>query len=433
LRRLLLAAALGDLSKLPFSDDVTPESLALIHRNINERVQSIAPFLVYDNDPYIVVTDDGRLFWMIDAFTESATYPYSRHFASSFLAQDKSINYIRNSIKVTIDAYSGETLFYVFEPQDPIISTYRAVFPALFRDAQQMPASLRAHIRYPETLVEIQGQVFELYHTQNPRVFFQREDAWNVAKQVVLGSNQERKTEPIEPYFVLMQLPGEAQANEFVEILPFTPSNRNNMIGWMAGRSDGEHYGKLLVYNFPKSRLVDGPLQIEARIEQNAQLSGQFTLWNQQGSRVRRGNLLVIPIGRSLLYIEPIYLQAQTSPMPELRLVVLATQEKLVYGQSLDEAMRNLFGEAGRPAETRPEQKQTEQKQERPAEGAPQASPSPSTATAPQTTQELINRASREFEDYQRLTREGKFGEAGQKLEALKKTLDELKKVSGKQ
>src|SRR5437867_9058418 len=210
-----------------------------------------------------------------------------------------------------------------------------------------MPADLRAHIRYPETLIKVQGEVFGLYHTQNTNSFFQREDWWSVAQQVSLNEQtRQQEQQPIEPYFVLMQLPGEKTELEFVEILPFTPANRNNMIGWMAGRCDGDAYGSLLVYNFPKSRLIDGPLQIEARIDQNAQLSGQFTLWNQQGSHVQRGHLLVIPIGRSLLYVEPVYLKADRSPMPELRLVVLATQDRLAYGSNFDEALANLFGEA---------------------------------------------------------------------------------------
>src|SRR5213080_4734614 len=340
-RRWLLAWALDDLAKLPFSDDVTSDSRVLIHRNIRDIVDSVAPFLIYDNDPYIVISSDGRLFWMIDAFTESTTYPYSRHHP----AGDKTINYIRNSVKVTIDAYNGAVNFYVFDPQDPLIQTYRATFPALFRDASEMPADLRAHVRYPETLIKVQGEVFGLYHTQNTNSFFQREDLWTVAQQVSLNPQTKQQEQgPIEPYFVLMQLPGEKPGIEFVEILPFTPAKRNNMIGWMASRCDGDAYGSLLVYNFPKSRLIDGPLQIEARIDQNAQLSGQFTLWNQQGSHVLRGHLLVIPIGRSLLYVEPVYLQAERSPMPELRLVVLAIQDKVGYGRSFEEALSSLFG-----------------------------------------------------------------------------------------
>jgi uncharacterized membrane protein (UPF0182 family) len=349
-RRMLLAWALDDLSKLPFSDDITSQSRVLIHRNIREIVNGVAPFLIYDNDPYIVVSSEGRLFWMLDAFTESSRFPYSRHHDVG----SNTVNYIRNSVKVVIDAYNGSVDFYVFDPHDPLISTYRAVFPTLFKDASAMPADLRAHVRYPETLIRVQAEVFGLYHTQSAKVFFQREDVWSLASQVGIDEQNKKQAQPIDPYYVLMQLPGEDAPAEFVLILPFTPSNRNNIIGWMAGRSDGENYGKLLVYNFPESRLIEGPLQIEARIDQNAQLSAQFSLWNQQGSRVLRGHLLVIPIGSSLLYVEPIYLQAQRSPMPELRLVVLAIQERVAYGQSFEEALTSLAGDLSKLPPTAP-------------------------------------------------------------------------------
>jgi hypothetical protein len=324
-----------------------------------------------------------------------------------------------------IDAYNGTVRFYVFDQQDPLIRTYQAIFPVLFHDASEMPSDLRAHVRYPETLIKVQGEVYGLYHTQNAKVFFQREDVWSVAQQVALDEQNKKQGQPIDPYFVLMQLPGEQNSNEFVIILPFTPANRNNMIGWVAGRCDGANYGKVLVYNFPKSRLIDGPLQIEARIDQNAQLSAQFSLWNQQGSKVLRGHLLVIPVGRSLLYVEPVYLQAERSPMPELRLVVLATQERLGYGQSFDEAMTNLFGEG---VKTTAPEKPAEQPKGKPAEGAPSPSASPPAA---ETVQQLINRAVQEFDEYQRLTSQGKLAEAGQKLEQHKRTLEELKKAIG--
>ena len=410
-RRMLLAWSIGDLSKLPFSNDVTSESRVLINRNIREIVNGLAPFLTYDKDPYIVVSNDGRLFWMMDAFTESSYFPYSTHHDVA----GNSLNYIRNSVKVVIDAYNGTAHFYVFDEKDPIIAAYRRIFPNLFQDMNQMPADLRAHVRYPETLVRAQGEVYSLYHTQNPKVFFQREDVWNIAQQITINQKGEKVSTAIDPYFVLMQLPGEQQRNEFVLILPFTPSNRNNMIGWMAGRSDGENYGKLVVYNFPESRLIDGPVQIEARIDQDAQLSAQFTLWNQQGSSVVRGHLLVIPIGRSLIFVEPIYLQAQRSPMPELRLVVLATQEKLGYGQTFTEAMNSLFGETAK-AVAEPQ-------------GPAPNQPTPS-ATPTQDLQQLVNRAIQEFDDYQRLTSQGKLGEAGQKLEQHKRTLEEIKRVA---
>ncbi len=409
-RRMLLAWAVGDVSRLPFSDAITSDSRVLINRNIREIINGVAPFLTYDKDAYIVVSNEGRLFWMIDAFTESSYYPFSTHHDVA----DNRLNYIRNSVKVVIDAYNGTANFYVFDNQDPILGAYRRIFPNLFQDAAQMPADLRSHVRYPETLVRAQGEVYSLYHTQNPKVFFQREDVWSIAQHIRVNEKNEKVSEPIDPYYVLMQLPGEQKNNEFVIILPFTPANRNNMIGWMAGRSDGEHYGKLLVYNFPKSRLIDGPVQIEARIDQNAQLSGQFTLWNQQGSRVIRGHLLVIPIGRSLMFVEPIYLQAERSPMPELRLVVLATQEKLGYGQSFNEAMSSLFGEGATKPSSPPESGEAPQK------------PAPS-ATPAADLQQLVNRAIQEFDDYQRLTSQGKLGEAGQKLEQHKRTLEEIK------
>ena len=413
LRRMLLAWSVGDLSKLPFSNDVTSDSRILINRNIRDIVNGVAPFLTYDKDAYIVVSNEGRLFWMLDAFTESGYFPYSTHHDVA----GNSLNYIRNSVKVVIDAYNGTVTFYVFDNNDPIINAYRGIFPGLFQDASQMPADLRTHVRYPETLVRAQGEIYSLYHTQNPKVFFQREDVWSIAQQITVTAEGKKESTPIDPYYVMMQLPGEQQKNEFVLILPFTPASRNNMIGWMAGRSDGENYGKLLVYNFPKSRLIDGPVQIEARIDQNAQLSAQFTLWNQMGSRVIRGHLLVIPIGRSLLFVEPVYLQAERSPMPELRLVVLATQEKLAYGQTFGEAMNSLFGEAAvKPAPQEPNQATPQQ-------------PTPS-ATPAQDLQQLINRAIQEFDDYQRLTSQGKLGEAGQKLEEHKRTLEEIRQKS---
>ncbi len=411
LRRLLIAFDRGDLTKLPFSDDVNPGSRLLMRRNVRDRVAALAPFLTYDLDPYIVVGNDGRLSWVMDAFTASDSYPYSRHYALG----DALVNYMRNSVKVVIDAYDGTTTFYVLDPQDPIIMAYRQIFPSLFKDAAAMPSALRKHLRYPELLLKLQASVYGLYHMTDPQVFYNREDLWTVASEVGMGESGQQKTQPMEPNFVLMKLPGET-AIEFVEILPFTPANRNNLIGWIAGRSDGENYGRSVVYDFPKTKLVDGPLQIEARIDQNAQLSGQLTLWNQQGSHVRRGTLLVIPCGHALLYAEPIYLQAERSPMPELRLVVLALQDRLAYGPTFESAMRALFaGEVSSLSGTTPSA-ETER-------GAVASA----AATKPVTdVNALISGAAKDLADYQRLTSEGKLGEAGQKLEQLKRKLDEL-------
>ena len=341
MRRLLLAIEEGDLAKLPFSDDVTPESRLLMRRSVNARIQELAPFLTFDPDPYIVVGDDGRLSWIVDGFTTSDSYPYSRHYRLG----REGINYLRNSVKAVVDAYDGTTTFYVFDAADPVIAAYRGIFPTLFRDASAMPAGLRRHVRYPELMLKVQAAAYGLYHMTDPEVFYNREDLWTVASEVGMNEQREQSAQPMEPNFVLMTLPGE-KASEFVEILPFTPANRNNLIGWIAGRSDEPHYGTAVVYNFPKTKLVDGPLQVEARIDQNPQLSGQLSLWNQQGSHVRRGNLIVIPIGRALLYAEPIYLQAERSPMPELRLVVLALQDRLAYGPTFESAMAGLFGNA---------------------------------------------------------------------------------------
>jgi uncharacterized protein len=408
LRRVLLAIDRGDLGKLPFSDDVNTQSRLLMRRNVRDRVTTLAPFLTYDPDPYIVVGEDGRLSWVMDGFTTSDQYPYASHYRLG----DDSINYLRNSVKVVIDAYDGSTTFYVFDNEDPILAAYRRIFPSLFKDGSAMPPGLRKHMRYPELLLKLQAEVYGLYHMTNPEVFYNREDLWTVASEVGMSQGGGQTTQPMQPNYVLMKLPDET-GMEFVEILPFTPANRNNLIGWIGGRSDGAHYGTAVVYNFPKNKLVDGPLQIEARIDQNAQLSGQLTLWNQQGSHVRRGTLLVIPTGRALLYAEPIYLQAERSPMPELRLVVLALQDRLAYGSTFEAALAALFGGTGSSLSA----------------AEPQRTGQPSGAAVSQSTVETnptIAEAAKDLADYQRLTAEGKLGEAGQKLEDLKRALDKL-------
>jgi hypothetical protein len=320
---------------------------------------------------------------------------------------------MRNRVKVVVDAYDGTTTFYVFDNNDPILAAYRGIFPSLFKDASVMPTWLRKHVRYPELLLSLQADIYGLYHMTNPEVFYNREDLWTVATEQGLNHDGEQATQPMQPNFVLMKLPGE-DGLEFVEILPFTPASRNNLIGWIAGRSDGEHYGTSVVYDFPKTRLVDGPQQIEARIDQNAQLSGQLTLWNQQGSHVRRGSLLVIPCGRALLYAEPIYLQADRSPMPELRLVVLALQDKLAYAPTFEAALASLFGSESSSLT---------------ATEAPRAVPDaggPAKAQPAADLKSLVAQAGKDFSDYQRLTSEGKLADAGQKLDDLKRTLDKL-------
>ena len=411
LRRMIIALDQSDLAKLPFSDDVNKDSRLLMRRNIRDRVSALAPFLTYDPDAYIVLGDDGRLSWIMDAYTVSDSYPYSTHYQ----LDSNPVNYMRNSVKVVVDAYDGTTTFYVFDADDPIIAAYRRIFPSLFKDAALMPPGLRKHVRYPELLLKLQAEVYGLYHMTDPVAFYNREDLWTVATEVGMGDGGQQTTQAMQPNFVLMKLPGET-GEEFVEILPFTPNSRNNLIGWIAGRSDGAQYGTSVVYNFPKTKLVDGPLQIEARIDQNAQLSGQLTLWNQQGSHVRRGALLVIPTGRALLYAEPIYLQAERSPMPELRLVVLALQDRLAYGPTFESAMAALFGGGVSSLSAT-------------AVTAEPSRSTPASAASSQPTEDrsaLIAEAAKDLAEYQRLTAEGKLGEAGQKLEELKRALDKL-------
>ena len=340
-RRLLIALDRGDLTRLPFSDDITAESRLLMRRNIRERVDGIAPFLTLDPDPYIVLGADGRLTWMLDGFTTSDSYPYARHYR---------LDGRRDQLHAQQRQGRGGRLqrhgeFTCSTTRIRCRGVSRSV-PHALQGPRTMPADIRAHVRYPELMLQMQATVYGLYHMTEPAIFYNREDVWSVAAEVAMNDRREQAAQVMEPNFVLMRLPGETNM-EFVEMLPFTPLNRNNLIGWIAGRSDGPHYGSALVFNFPKNRLVDGPLQIEARIDQNPQLSAQLSLWNQQGSNVRRGSLLVMPVGRALLYAEPIYLQAERSPMPELRLVVLALQDRLAYGPTFEAALSALFGECG--------------------------------------------------------------------------------------
>src|SRR5215468_2645280 len=386
LRRLIIAWSIGDISKVPFSDDITADSVLLMRRDIRARVSELAPFLVFDEDPYIIVGADGHLYWMMDAFTTSDRYPYSRHV--NLGGRDQ--NYIRNSVKAVINAYSGTVRFYVFDSADPLIGAYRNMFPVLFTDAKDMPGFLRAHVRYPQLLFQVQANIYSTYHVENEQVFYNREDVWTIAQQG-RGQQGQSTADTIEPFFVSLRFPGDKQ-QEFVSILPFTPANRNNLIGWMAGRSDGDKYGTLRAYRFPKTRFVDGPLQVQARIDQDPMLSSQLTLWNQQGSKVIRGNLLVMPLDDTLLFVEPIYLQAERSPMPELRLVVLATQDRLAYATRFPDALAQLL--SGAAAVVSAATNETE---------APR-SPSSATTAQPPDIRSLIDRASQAFTEYQRLT-----------------------------
>ena len=316
---ILVASQLGDDSRI------------LYHRNIIDRVTTIAPFLRYDDDPYLVISE-GRLIWMLDAYTVSNRYPYATPAANG-------INYIRNAVKVVIDAYDGNTTFYLADAGDPIANTLHAIFPGLLQPLDEMPEDLRAHIRYPEGLFSLQTAIYSTYHMTNPEVFYNREDQWEVP---VIDN------EKMQPYYTIMRLPGESRA-EFIQMLPFTPRGKNNLAAWMVARSDGDHYGKLLVFQFPKQKVIFGPSQIVARINQDQEISPQITLWNQQGSEVIQGTLLVIPIEEALLYVRPLYLRADGGRIPELKFVIVAYQNQIVMEESLDLALNRLFGTDASP------------------------------------------------------------------------------------
>ena len=325
---------------------ITAQSRILLHRNIQDRVRTIAPVLRLDHDPYMVVSD-GRLFWMQDAYTTSDWFPYAQPQSGGGL------NYIRNSVKVVIDAYNGSVAFYVSDPGDPLIQTYQRIFPGLFKPLAAMPADLQQHIRYPEDLFLVQAQLYRAYHMDTPEVFYNREDLWQFPRQPA-GSdgNGLRDVARMAPYYMIMRLPGEARA-EFVLMLPMAPSQRENMIAWLAARCDPPYYGKVVVYEFPKDKLVYGPFQIEARIQQNTDISQQISLWNQMGSRVIRGHLLVVPIENSILYVSPLYLRAQTGQLPELKRVIAAYGDRVVMEETLGAALAALFKETA-PLPARP-------------------------------------------------------------------------------
>ncbi|MBI1847597.1 MAG: UPF0182 family protein, partial [Candidatus Rokubacteria bacterium] len=296
-RKLAFAALFGEV-KLLLSNDLTAETRIMMYRSIRERVERIGPFFRYDADPYLVVTDDGRLFWILDGYTQTDRYPYSDPVRSDGL------NYIRNSVKATVDAYNGTVSFYLADASDPIVRAYGAAFPGLLRPLDAMPADLRRHIRYPEGFFQIQARKYAVYHMEDPQVFYNKEDLWSVPRRTIDGQQRE-----MEPYFTIMRLPGE-QREEFILLTLFNPSRRDNMIAWMAARTDPPNYGRLIVYNFPKQKLVYGPRQIDARIDKDPVISQQLSLWNQRGSTVIRGSLLAIPIDQSLIYVQPLYLAA---------------------------------------------------------------------------------------------------------------------------
>jgi len=366
--RLLYAAYMGDLNLL-ITSQVTAKTQILYQRNIVDRVREIAPFLDYDSDPYIVVAD-GKLYWIIDAYTTADTYPYSQMDSAS------QVNYIRNSVKVVIDAYEGTASFYIADPNDPIIKAYAKGFPTLFKPIELMPATIKLHIRYPTDLFNVQVSVYRTYHMTDPQVFYNREDVWAIPEEATGPSS----TATLAPYYVLMRLPGEQKA-EYLLILPFTPNNRPNMISWLAARNDAPNYGQLVLYQLPKDTVIFGPSQIGNRIQENSAISSQFTLWNQSGSQVQQGNLLVVPVGGTFLYFEPIYLRAtNTSSLPEFKKVILADTQNVVWDDTLEGALAQLVGAA--PPTTTP---------------SPGGTPTPATGTCG----DLITQANQHYQNAQ--------------------------------
>ncbi|MFL9866545.1 UPF0182 family protein [Paraburkholderia fungorum] len=336
-RRSLFAWQFGDLNIL-LTDYITNASRILLHRNIQDRVRTIVPFLSLDHDPYLV-TSNGRLFWMQDAYTTSSWFPYVQP------GFGDGANTLRNAVKVVIDAYNGTVDFYVSDPADPILRTYQRIFPGLFKPLATMPQDLQQHIRYPEDLFLIQAQLYRAYHMDAPEVFYNREDLWQFPRELIGIDGGNSPGTPMTPYYMIMRLPGESR-EEFVLMLPMVPSQRDNMIAWLAARCDPPNYGKLIVYSFPKDKLVYGPFQIEARIQQNTEISQQISLWNQMGSRVIRGHLLVVPIENSILYVSPLYLRAESGQLPELKRVIAAYGDRVVMKETLGEALAALFEES---------------------------------------------------------------------------------------
>jgi uncharacterized membrane protein (UPF0182 family) len=344
-RRLLLSIRFGSY-RILLSPEITSESRVLFHRQIGERVRRIAPFFRLDADPYFVIREDGRLAWMLDGYTVTDRFPYAERVPGLG-------NYVRNAVKVVVDAYDGSVRFYVADAEDPIVRAYAAAFPNLLAPIDTMPADLRAHVRYPAGFFAVQARMYATYHMQDSRVFYNKEDLWSVPRMPEAGREREQ-----DPYYTIMRIPGEAR-EEFVLLMPFTPLRRDNMIAWLAARSDGASYGRLVAFLFPKQRLVFGPRQIAARIDQDAVISQQITLWSQRGSTVVRGSLLAIPVEESLLYVQPLYLAAEKGSIPELKRVIVAHGNQIAMDETFDASLQAIFGRrpgstAGRPLEPRP-------------------------------------------------------------------------------
>lgn len=427
--RQFLYAYKFDESKLLFSGYPGPESRLMFHRNIQDRVKRLAPFLSFDDDPFIVLSE-GRLYWIIDAYTTSRNFPYSQPFSAleDVIIQGPQtdpqlrsqtnpvrggVNYIRNSVKVVVDAYHGSVDFYMFDQQDPLIQVWDRVVPGLLKPWQEMPEGLLEHIRYPADLLLVQGVVYAKYHMLDPTVFYNQEDLWVRATEKYFD-----QVRPVEPYYVMWERP-EADAPSFVLMIPFTPKNRQVLIGWLAGMCDPENYGELIAYNFPKDKRVLGPQQVETKIDQDPNLSSQLSLWNQRGSNVIRGNVLAIPVNKTLFYVEPIYLQAETAAYPELRMVVIMHNDQMVYAPTFEEALRkmlSLTGSEALSAESAGEEESLA------------ASDTTGMQEMPRQLNQRVRAANQAFEDYLRYTGERNYEEASEALQRLEENLKALEK-----
>ena len=404
-RRLLYAWQMADANLL-LTTEITEDSRILYYRQIQERINRIAPFILLDRDPYVVISE-GRLYWIQDGYTVSNMYPYSTPFDGRF-------NYIRNSVKAVVSAYDGSVSFYISDPTDPIINTYSNIFPDLFRPLDQMPSELRSHMRYPEDMFNVLATMYQLYHMKDARTFYNKEDAWDRPKEVYL-----QKEQAMEAYYVIMRLPAEARP-EFILMLPFTPAgaNRNNAIAWLSARSDGDDYGKLLSFSFPKDKIIFGPRQVEARIDQDPRISEQFALWNQSGSRVLRGNLLMIPIENSFVYVEPIYLQSQQSQLPELKRVIFSSGNRIAMDEALVTSLGRIYpGLAAAPRQPG-EQPRSPTAPTIPTDGV-------SVEATPEITS-LVKEVQRRYQNAQDRLKAGDWSAYGAELKALEETLIKL-------
>lgn len=405
-KRLLFAWTLRDY-KMLLSSDITNESQILLNRNIRERISMVAPYLIYDSDPYAVITPEGELYWMLDAYTTSDKYPYSQPYNAL------GDNYIRNSVKITCNAYNGEMIFYIADAKDPIIQSFSKIFPGLYKPLSDMPEGLKQHIRYPEGIFSIQADIYRTFHMTDPTAFYNKEDIWVVPREIV-GS----ETTQVQPYYLLMQLPEETKP-EYTLMLPYSPNMRLNMIAWMCARMDGDNYGKILVYNFPKQETIYGPEQIESRVNQDTVISQQLSLWNQQGSKVYRGNLLVIPMDTSLLYVEPLYLIAESSNLPELKRVIAAYGNKIVMEPTLDAALKAIFGNLDstsiKPISTENDA----------------GALSPNNISGQNSIEQLIQLAREYYDKADRSIKEGDWQAYGENLTNLNNVLLQLEQLSG--